>query len=90
MDECKLIIILEDKPGELSRSLDIIAKHKANLFSVSHLREKAKSGKIPVVVRLEAEEDALEGIVTDFQNSGIEVTEKSLAKAEVRAFQKNL
>lgn len=82
MEDCKLQISLEDKPGELSKVLDIIAKNRGNLFSVSHIREKKKDGRVPVVVTFQATDADFPKIVADLGKSGIEVTEKSIGGAE--------
>jgi ACT domain-containing protein len=82
MEECKLQINLEDKPGELSKVLDIIAKNKGNLFSVSHIREKKKEGRVPVIITLQATDKGFEGIIFDLQKASIEVTEKKIGGLE--------
>lgn len=77
MEDCKLQLNLEDKPGELSHVLEIIAKNKANLFSVSHIREKKREGKVPVVITLQATDSGFSGIISDLEKKGIEITEKN-------------
>ena len=82
MEDCKLEIKLADRPGELSKVLDIIAKNKGNLFSVSHIREKKKEGSVPVVIQLEASPEGFSGIVKDLESHGIEITDKAIGGLE--------
>ena len=82
MEDAKLEIILEDRPGALSQVLEIIAENKGNLFSVSHLREQAKDGEIPIIITLQAEKQGFFGIVSDLESAGIEVTEKKFGETE--------
>lgn len=82
MEDCKLEISLEDKPGALSQVLDIIAKNEGNLFSVSHLREQTKNGKIPVIITLQAEKQGFSGIVTDLEAKGIQISEKKIGNTD--------
>jgi len=82
MEDCKLQINLEDKPGELSRVLDIIAKNKSNLFSVSHLREKMKEGRLPVIISFQATNSDFNGIILDLESGGFEINEKIIGGVE--------
>jgi ACT domain-containing protein len=84
--EYKLVINLEDKPGELSKILDVLAKNKGNLFTVSHLREKKKEEFVPVVFRFEAEVNDFDGILGDLKAKAFEVMEKSVAGREEKLF----
>jgi ACT domain-containing protein len=82
MEDCKLEIKLKDTPGALSQVLDIIAENKGNLFSVSHLREQAKDGEIPVVITLQASKSSFSGIIADLESSGIPIKEKRIGNIE--------
>lgn len=78
LQECKIILKLEDRPGELSRVLDIIAKNRGNLFSVSHLRERMKESSVPVVIKFQATNGDYLKIVSAFQKADLEILEKSI------------
>ena len=78
VEDCKLVIRLEDQPGELSKILDIVAKNKGNLFSISHIRERKKEGHLPVVVQFQATKESFDGILNDLEEGEIEVYEKSI------------
>jgi ACT domain-containing protein len=78
LQDCKIVLKLEDKPGELSKVLDIIAKNRGNLFSVSHLREKMKEGAVPVVIKFQANNGDYLKIVSAFQKAELEILEKSI------------
>jgi len=82
MEDCKIEIKLEDKPGALSHVLDIIAKNSGNLFSINHIRERKKEGSVPVVIQFQATEPDFSKIVFDFEKHGIEITEKRIGGAE--------
>jgi len=82
METYKLTLKLEDKPGELSKVLNIIARNNGNMFAVSHLREKKKEGSVPVVTQLQAEEKGFRGILADLEKSGIEILEKTVGEKE--------
>ena len=77
-EECKVTIRLEDKPGELSKILDIVAKNKGNLFAISHLRERKKEGYLPVVIQFLATKDSFNKILEDLEKREIEIYEKSI------------
>jgi ACT domain-containing protein len=82
MDDCRLEIKLADKPGALSGVLDVIAKNSGNLFSISHIREKAKEGYVPVILKFAAEKETFTKIVGDIESKGIEITEKKIGGLE--------
>jgi ACT domain-containing protein len=82
MEDCRLEIMLEDRPGALSHVLDVIAKNRGNLFSVSHLREKAKDGSIPVIITLQASAADYSKIISGLEEARIEITEKRIGAAE--------
>lgn len=82
MDDCKIEIKLEDKPGALSQVLDIIAKNSGNLFSVNHLREKAKEGAVPVIIQFQATHSDFNAIVADLEKGGVEIDEKVIGGIE--------
>jgi len=82
METYKLTLKLEDKPGELSKVLAIIAENKGNMFAVSHLREKKKDGYVPVVTQLQADESGFNGILADLDSRGIEILEKTTHEKE--------
>jgi ACT domain-containing protein len=82
MEECKLTIKLEDRPGELSKVLDIVAKNKGNLISISHLREKEKDGVVPVIVKFEATKADFESLVSALDEKEIEITDKVFGAME--------
>ncbi len=81
MEECKIEIKLEDRPGELSRVLDIIAKNGANLFSISHLREQKREGRVPVIIQFQATGKQFGSIEKSLETEGIEITRKSISGA---------
>jgi len=81
MEDCKVEIKLEDKPGELSKVLDIIAKNKGNLFSVSHIRERKREGSVPVVIQFQANKEHFTNIAKALEGEGIEITGKSIGGA---------
>jgi len=82
MEDCKIEIKLEDSPGALSHVLDIIAKNKGNLFSVSHIRERKKEGFVPVVIQFQAAKQDFQAIVADLEKAGIEINEKAIGGVE--------
>ncbi len=82
MEDCKLEIKLADRPGELSKVLDIIAKNKGNLFSINHIREKAKQGAVPVIIQFQASRADFNAIVSDIEKEKIEITEKVIGGVE--------
>lgn len=82
MEDCKLQINLEDKPGELSKVLDIIAKNRGNLFSVSHIREKMREGRVPVVMAFQASKTDFSAIVAELEKTGVEIAEKMVGGLE--------
>jgi len=82
MEDCKVEIKLEDRPGELSKVLDIIAKNKGNLFSVSHIRERKREGSVPVVIQFQATKEHFTNIEKALEGEGIEITEKAVGGAE--------
>jgi len=82
MQDCKLVARLEDKPGELSKILDIVARNKGNLFSIAHLREKSKDNKVPVVVKFQGTEQTFKDITADMKKAEVEITEKSFGSLE--------
>jgi ACT domain-containing protein len=82
MEDCKIEIKLEDKPGALSQVLDIIAKNRGNLFSVSHIRERTKEGHVPVIIQFQASQADFNAIIADLEKARIEITEKAIGGAE--------
>jgi ACT domain-containing protein len=82
MEDCKIEIKLEDNPGELSRVLDILAKNKANLISVSHIREKKTESSVPVIITFEATSEDFVNIINDLEEKGIEISEKRIGGSE--------
>lgn len=49
---------LPDTPGELSRVLEVVARHGGNVLSVLHRHEAAVQGRVPVAVAIEVPEQA--------------------------------
>lgn len=82
MEDCKLEIRLEDKPGALSQVLDVIAKNRGNLFSVSHIRERKKEGRVPVIIQFQASRQDFNAIVANLEKGGMEISEKVVGGAE--------
>jgi ACT domain-containing protein len=82
MEDCKLEIKLEDKPGALSHVLEVIAKNRGNLFSVSHIRERKKEGSVPVIIQFQASKQDFDAIIADLGKAKIEITEKKIGGAE--------
>jgi ACT domain-containing protein len=82
MEDCKLEINLEDTPGALSQAIDIIAKNRGNLFSVSHLREQAKDSVIPVIITLQAEKEDFQRLVSELECKGVQIVEKKWGSIE--------
>jgi len=82
MEDCKLEIKLADRPGELSKVLDIIAKNRGNLFAVSHIREGAREGRVPVVIQFQAIQVDFNSIVSDLEKAKIEISEKLVGGVE--------
>lgn len=82
MEDCKLKLNLEDKPGALSIVLETIAKNRGNLFSVSHIREMKKDDKVPVVISFQDEEDDFNRLISDLESAGIEIIEKKIGATE--------
>ena len=78
MLDCELSLRLEDEPGELAKILDIFAKNKANLVSISHLREKRVKNLVPVAIKFQSDKKSFEAIVKDLSDSSIEILEKKL------------
>lgn len=54
---------LPDAPGELSRVLEVVARHGGNVQSVIHRHERATSGGVPVVFMVDVEEGAAIGLL---------------------------
>lgn len=86
MEDCKLELKLADKPGELSKVLDIVAKNKGNLFSVSHLREQMKEGSVPVVIKFQSSKENFGSLIADLEGAGIEILEKIIGGMEESQF----
>jgi len=82
MEDCKVEIKLEDKPGALSQVLDIIAKNGGNLFSVSHLRERQREGYVPVIIQFQASQADFNAIIADLEKAHIEIAEKVIGGVE--------
>ena len=82
MEDCKIKILLEDKPGALSGVLDILAKNRANLFSVSHIREEMKDKKLPVIIAFEAKSSDFSKLLNNLEQEKIEVLERIIGGAE--------
>lgn len=69
-----LRIELEDKPGELLRSLEPIAEHGGNLLSIYHERGNVTPrGHVPIEVDIEATSDRYERIVQALRDVGVNV-----------------
>lgn len=47
---------LTDRPGELSRLLNVVAQHGGNVFAVLHHHERAVEGRVPVACTVEVPE----------------------------------
>lgn len=73
----RLEMELEDKPGQLVRVLDPIAKFGGNIQSVVHLREKKTPlGRLPVTVVFEIPaKEKLEGLLKNLGEMGIRITQ---------------
>lgn len=82
MEDCKIEIKLEDKPGALSQVLDIIAKNRGNLFSVSHIRERKREGLVPVVIQFQVAQQDFQAIVADLEKARVEISEKVIGGVE--------
>ncbi len=78
MEDCKIKLNLLDKPGELSRVLDVIAQNNGNLFSVNHIREVKREGYVPVVIQFQATQEDFAGVLKGLEDLGIEVLEKRI------------
>lgn len=59
----ELEVELPDAPGQLSRVLEIVADHGANVVSVVHRHEEESDGRVPVLLQLEVEERETLGLV---------------------------
>jgi ACT domain-containing protein len=68
---------LEDKPGQLVKVLDPIAKLGGNIQSVIHLREKKTPlGRLPVTVVFEIpDKEKLERLLQNLRDMGIRITQ---------------
>jgi ACT domain-containing protein len=68
---------LEDKPGQLVKVLDPIAKLGGNIQSVIHLREKKTPlGRLPVTVVFEIQDkEKLERLLQNLRDMGIRITQ---------------
>ncbi len=82
MEDCKIELSLEDKPGELSKVLEAVAENRGNLFSISHIRERKKEGRVPVLIQFQAAAADFQALVRELEKEGIEVTEKAIGGAE--------
>ncbi len=68
---------LEDKPGQLVRVLEPVARFGGNIQSVVHLREKKTPlGRLPVTVVFEIpDREKLERLLETFRGMGIRITQ---------------
>jgi ACT domain-containing protein len=82
MEDCKIKILLEDKPGALSKVLDIVAKNRGNLLSVSHIREKMHEGRLPVIISFESESADFSKLLSDLEKEGIQIQERIIGGME--------
>jgi len=73
----RLEMELEDKPGQLVKVLDPIAKLGGNIQSVIHLREKKTPlGRLPVTVVFEIpDKEKLERLLQNLRDMGIRITQ---------------
>jgi len=73
----RLEMELEDKPGQLVKVLDPIAKLGGNIQSVIHLREKKTPlGRLPVTVVFEIQDkEKLERLLQNLRDMGIRITQ---------------
>jgi ACT domain-containing protein len=81
----ELDIELKDKPGQLVRALEPISRLGGNIISVVHLREVlTKSGRVPVHIIIDLENDALESILQEFEEMDIWIAKVGEAKKKER------
>jgi len=67
---------LQDVPGQLIQALDPFKKHKGNIISVVHHRDrKTPRGTVPVQLVFEIERSKIELVEKDLQDYGIVVVQ---------------
>lgn len=77
--KAEAIVYLKDAPGTLLEALAPISAHGGNVLSISHFRERIKSGMVPTLISFEVKDlEQLEVIKKDFLKQGVEVTEITL------------
>jgi ACT domain-containing protein len=54
----EILLELKDEPGALLRALKPISSHGANVFGISHLREKMRDSIVPTLITLEIPDGA--------------------------------
>ncbi|MEM2878136.1 MAG: hypothetical protein QXG10_01065 [Candidatus Hadarchaeales archaeon] len=71
----KLVLELEDTPGQLLKALEPISRHGGNVRSIMHDREqKTPTGRLPVTLAFDIANRALLGkILCDLEKTGIRV-----------------
>lgn len=80
----ELTLALADKPGQLLRALEPIAKNGGNIISIIHERDKPSEGHVPVSLVVDfTSHESFRKTIEDLKNLGIsiikseEVIEKS-------------
>lgn len=82
----KMVMELEDIPGQLIKGLEPIARFGGNIKSIMHQRErKTPLGRLPVMLIFEVRDKAmLRRILTALKEEGIMVTQLGEREGEVR------
>jgi len=67
-----LVVELKDKPGQLVKVIEPVSKHRGNILSIIHQREK-KTDKVPVEISIEIDEKNVEKLVESIRAQGVVV-----------------
>jgi len=82
----KMVMELEDVPGQLIKGLEPIARFGGNIKSIMHQRErKTPLGRLPVMLLFEVRDRAmLKRILAALKEAGVRVTQLGEREGEVR------
>jgi len=67
-----LVVELKDKPGQLAKVIEPVSKHRGNILSIIHQREK-KTDRVPVEISIEIDEKNVQKLVESIRAQGVVV-----------------
>ncbi len=69
-----LVVELKDKPGQLVKVIEPVSKHRGNVLSIVHQRDKkTPTGRIPVEISIEIDEKNVEKLIDSIKKQGVVV-----------------